>query len=183
MMQICDDKHCNIVYKIQLMNAIKKWLHVWNLVDYWIISSTFFPGCYSHVWIMVSHITITWHCSDMLVYMTVIFINKSCDLRVFRRLRNLPVIILQRTHSGSPTSAAPGPNRMGPENVSRWPRGSKWSPGGAFSQQVSSWYRMGTQVIFITPAAAESSDYLISRWIGRWSLPSGAWVGSRTLRG
>lgn len=94
---------------------------------------------------MVSHITISWHFSDMLVYTTIIFINKSCDLSVFRRIRNLSVITLQRTllgltrtHSGPLKSAAAGPNRMQSATVSTWPRGSKWFPDGAFFQQVSS---------------------------------------------
>lgn len=177
MMQICEDEHCNIVYKIQLMNAIKSGCRC-ETGSAWLLD--YFFSFFSRL-----QFTRFSHGESHSVPQICLFIWPSCSLisHVISAFSGDYTTFLSPSCRG-----AMGPNRMESENVCGWPPGCKWSadlqwlPPAAAAAAVNDGISC-TPATFITPAAAGNADYLISGWIGRWSLLSGGWVGSRSPSG
>lgn len=153
---------------------------------------------------MVSHFRVTWHSSDMLVYMAIIFISESCDLSVFRRLRNFSCHHLAENWDPDPDAFRPSEIcssgwkqdgvwkrvrmtdlevvndlRTGPPPSSRW----AVAPAVVTPPPPFTWYppiSAAHKRSLLSQRQQKNPDCLISHWSGRWSLPSVRGLGGVT---
>lgn len=132
MMQICDDKHCNIMYKIQLMNAIKKWLHVWNWI--WLIVGSFLHLFFQVVIRTFGSCDIPQICLSVWPHHSWVSHVTSGDYPTFLSPEDPFAVWL-----GCVRFCSSGSKRDGLWNVSRWPRGSQIISRRRLSSSSGEW--------------------------------------------